>query len=287
MIRLVLFFKKIYFFLLFVVLEITAINYYQKSSLYSNTKILNASVSLVGGIYDQVEQLKRYIGLKKENEALMSRMIFLQNELERYTAVQPEPPDSAANALAGIINRSDTMGNLFVYSTAAVVKNSISTQHNFITIDKGARDGVEKDMALVHDGGVVGYVLDCSEKYAVAISMLNTNFRTSGKIKGEAYFGSIFWDGTSYNEVTFSEVPKYARLAVGDTIVTTSYSSIFPPELMIGTISEFELINGTYYQAKVKLKTNMGKLKYVTLAKYIDREERTELERRVAEDYSF
>lgn len=276
MIKLILFIKKVHFFLLFVILEVLALTYYHHSSVYSGARLMNASTALVGGVYGSMSRVRDYVGLRRENEALVREVAGLRERLDRFTGREPVTDSTAL--------RPDSLPNTFFYGTARVINNSVSKQHNYITLDKGARDGIEKDMALIYDNAIAGYVLDCSDKFAVAISVLNIDFRTSGKIKGGDYFGSIYWDGTSYEEVTFSEIPKYAQLAVGDTIETTDYSSIFPPRLMIGTVSSFEMINGTYYQAKVKLKLDMGRLKYVNTVRYVDQDERMELEARTRKD---
>ena len=277
MIKLILFIKKVHFFLLFVLLEILALTYYHHSSVYSSARIMNASAVLVGGVYGSMSRVRGYMGLRRENEALVREVAALRTRLDRLEGAGEGAADSTALRL-------DSLPNTYFYGTARVINNSVSKQHNYITLNKGRRDGLEKDMALIYDNAIVGYVLDCSDKFAVAISILNTDFKTSGKIKGGDYFGSIYWDGTSYEEVTFSEIPKYAQLAVGDTIETTDYSSIFPPRLAIGTVSSFEMINGTYYQAKVKLKLDMGRLKYVNTVRYVDQEEQMELEARVRKD---
>ena len=124
-------------------------------------------------------------------------------------------------------------------------------------------------------------MLGCSDHFAVCMSVLNRNFKTSGRIKGTDYFGSVFWDGSSYEHVTLSEVPKYAPLQVGDTIVTTDYSTIFPPDVLIGTVESFSLHNATFYNVKVKLHSNIAALGNVLAVKYLDAGERNALEESV------
>lgn len=283
MTRFLLFLRKIQFFILFIVLELLAFGYFYKSSAYTNAKIINASNKLVGGVYRGVSGIRSYFILKNENRRLTGQVAELQNELERYrVALQRFYADSSGvlgtDPLAAAGFETEP---LYRYGSAAVVNNSIVKQHNFITIDKGLADGMEKDMALIADNGIAGYLLDCSEHFSVAMSVLNLDFRTSGKNKGDTYYGSVKWDGISYDEVTLYEVPKYADIAVGDTIVTTSFSSRFPPGVNIGTVSEFELVNGVYYEAKVKLFTSFGNLQNVNVVKYNYIEEKLELEEQV------
>ena len=158
----------------------------------------------------------------------------------------------------------------------------IIRQENYITLNRGVEDGLQPDMAVVADRGIAGYVMNCSDHFAVCMSVLNRGFKTSGKIKGTDYFGSVSWDGASYEYVMLTEIAKYAQIHVGDTIVTTSHSSRFPPGLMIGTVADFELNNATYYDVRVKLHTDIAALNNVVVIKYLDAEERETLENDVS-----
>ena len=264
-----LFLRKILFVLLFFAIEGFALRYYAGSSSYNQAKMINISNFLVGDIHAGLSRVKGYFSLRKENERLTSEVAELREALQYYSQI---------DTLYGWTpDREQSLP--YQYGAARVVNNSISRSENYITIDKGLRDGVEPEMALLSNGAIIGYILNCSERFSVAISILNTKFRTSGRIQGEDFTGSIFWDGRRSDEVIFSEVPKYADMAVGDTIVTSDYSSFFPPNLRIGTVQSVELINGTYYDARIRLFANMGALNQVVVVDYVDREEKLQLER--------
>jgi rod shape-determining protein MreC len=163
---------------------------------------------------------------------------------------------------------------------ARVVSSSINRTHNFITLNKGLRDGVMNDMAVLSPSGeAVGYILDCSERYSVAISILNTSFRTGCKIKGDGYSGSIEWNGGSTYSVTMCELSKYAKIEIGAEVVTTGVSHYFPSDMLIGWVESYELDESkTYYNATVRLAADFSNLHNVILVKYIDREEVVGLE---------
>lgn len=279
MIKFFLFIKKIHFVLAFVVLEAFALHYYANSTSYTKAKLITASNYVVGGIYSQLSGIGSYFRLKRENAALNAELAELRNRLDGllpFTARDSvlSPADSAA--------LTDTAGRRkYEYYPAKVVNNSITRQENYITIDRGADDGMRPDMALVAEGGIAGYIVGCSDRFSVCLSVLNRNFRTSGKIKGGDYFGSVYWDGTSYRHLTLSEIPKYAQIHAGDTIVTMAHSSIFPPDLTIGTVESFELNNATYYDVKVRLHTDIAALNNVLAVRYIDADERGALEQSV------
>lgn len=229
--------------------------------------MINAANLALGSVYKQKTAFIDYFGLKTENQRLAWENAQLRNQLSRYTKTDSLPDPQTAD-----------------YIVARVVNNSFTKRDNYITIDKGSKQGIRADMALINDQGIVGYVLDCSDNYSVAISVLNTtDFRTSGKIKGSDFTGSIMWDGLDYRKVYFDEIPKYADMNLGDTVVTTDYSNIFPSERPIGTIINFELINGTFFKAQVKLFTDFSRLKYVYAVELKSQAERATLEEGVLE----
>lgn len=268
--KFILFIKKIYVFVIFVVLEVIAINYYSNSTSYTKARMLSATNVLAGGIYRQFAKLDDYLHLRSENDALVEQVARLNNEIALYRNLVPEA-DIESYGFGGEIND-------YVFGTASVINNTLTRPENFITIDKGRRDGVEPEMAVITpEGTIVGYVMDCRENTSVAISLLNTEFRTSGRIKGKDYLGSIQWKGLDHNYVTLSEIQKYAELAPGDTVVT-DYSYRFPPDVMIGTVDSYEMTDAGYFNVKVKLATKFSALRKVLLVRFFDVDERRELD---------
>ena len=156
----------------------------------------------------------------------------------------------------------------YVYASATIVNNTIARQRNYITIDKGTKDGIEVDMAIVSiEGFVVGYVIECSETFALGISILNIDFKSSGRIGNSDWYGPIYWDGVSHENIMLSDIPKYAEINRGDTIYTTSFSSIYPPGVMIGSVESFEINESMLYDVKVKLFAHMSAVNKVLIIK--------------------
>ncbi len=278
MINFFLFLKRIYVVLLFIILEAAAIHYYANSTSYTRAKLITASNQVVGGLHAGFSGVSNYMRLNKENRALTEEIAKLQNQLQSLVT---KDTTTSHNLTPTDTTLQKQIGPYF-YTAAQVIRNSITHQNNFITIDKGFGDGIEEGMALITPTGMpVGYILKCSDKFAVGMSILNREFRASGKIKGSDFFGPLFWDGTSYEYMMLSEIPKYAEIAVGDTIVTTNYSSRFPPGLMIGTVESFVLQEATYYDVRVRLASPIGALRNVCVVRYADALERNTLENEV------
>lgn len=259
MYRLVRFLKKYYIVFLFLLLEIGAISYYTSSTSYTRAAMRASSVRIIGGVQGTFSSVGNYFGLRRENKILLGRLSELQGEIYRLRSVVT---DTAALSAAR---------NPYYFTTAKVVSNSIARQDNFFVIDKGLRDGLEENMAVLSsDGSVAGFVSKCSEQYAVCVSALNRDFKIGGQFKNSEYFGSVYWDGTDARMMTLVDVPRYAQVKVGDTLVS-AYSLRFPPNTFIGTVSSFKASReGNYYEIKVRLGARMSALSDVILVKYND-----------------
>ena len=202
--KLILFIKRVYVPLLFIIFEIVAVRYYAHSSSYAEARLLTASNRIVGGVYGAISGIGDYFGLRRENMLLLDEVARLNNELTRYRE------NEVYQLLDSLGSEIETK---YTYMTARVIRNSVGRMRNFITLNKGLRDGGETDMAvLTPSGAMVGYVISCSERYAVCISILNVDFNASGKLAGDGHSGSIYWDGKSTENVQMRPLRWAIRL---------------------------------------------------------------------------
>lgn len=261
--KLILFIKRVYVPLLFIIFEIVAVRYYAHSSSYAEARLLTTSNRIVGGVYGSISGIGDYFGLRRENRLLLDEVARLNNELTRYRE------NEVYQLLDSLGSEIETK---YTYMTARVIRNSVGRMRNFITLNKGLRDGVETDMAvLTPSGAMVGYVISCSERYAVCISILNVDFNASGKLAGDGHSGSIYWDGKSTEKVQMHELSKYAAVEVGDTVVSTGYSHFFPEDVAIGYVTSVSADQTTSsYDLELRLAADMTRLNDVVLIKNVD-----------------
>ena len=147
---------------------------------------------------------------------------------------------------------------------ARVVSSSLDRLNNFITIDKGEADGVKKDMGVVCGTGIVGIVYLTSAHYSVVIPVLNSKSNISCSIRGRGYFGYLHWFGGVPDEAYLDDVPRHARFRIGDVIVTSGYSSVFPQGMLVGKVMRvYNSANGLSYRLRIKLTTDFGNLRDV------------------------
>jgi rod shape-determining protein MreC len=134
-------------------------------------------------------------------------------------------------------------------------------------------------MGIISADGVVGVITNVSPNYSTGLSLLNKRLSIPAKITKNNYFGALVWDGEHSNTADLKEIPFHIMVNVGDTVVTSGYSSIFPEGLMIGTITKWEQDPGTnFYNIKVELSTNFRTLKYVEVVKNTKQAELKKLE---------
>jgi rod shape-determining protein MreC len=172
----------------------------------------------------------------------------------------------------------------YTFLTARVVNNSINRRNNYLTLNKGSLQGVQAEMGVICPDGIVGIVKDVSEHFSSVISVLHKDSRISTKIKKNGYIGSLMWEGYNAGYAILKDIPKHVKLAVGDTLVTSQFSAIFPEGIMVGVIDKFDSKPGDFYLIDVKLSTDFDNLSYVYLVTNVLKEEQKKLEEPLAHD---
>ena len=279
MYKLIEFIRRIYVVLLFILIETIALNYYARSSFYTQAKILAHANSVTGALQQSIFSLRHYFTLSSENEMLAQRVAELENALTIYRE-QERQMQTDTLTMAAMDSTMLASLSQYRYTTARVISNTINSSHNFITLSRGRQHGVLVDMAVVTpDGAMVGYVLECSERYSIVMPMLNTEFRTSGKISGDEHFGSISWNGTSPHRVQMSELTKYSEFEIGDEVIASGLSQYFPEGVRIGYVESLkENENHTSYDVEIRLAADMTRLSNVILIENTNYTEIYELE---------
>lgn len=277
MVRLLLFFKRIAPLLLFLAIEIVALSIFLSQNSYQRAKMVAVSNFFVGGLHTRFSSVTLYLSLKDANESLLAENNRLRSQLERMSVDTLIGKDMVALNFPYELPHEE-------YKIVKVVNNTYTRRDNYITIAGGSRQGIVPEMALFNSDGVVGYVKYCSENYSVAISLLNhRDFRTSGMVRGSNSPGSISWNGNNYRIVTMSEIPAHTNIAIGDTIVTTEFSNIFPTNLPIGTVSRVVDTNSVLMTVELETTADMSRLNYLYAISLRGQREREEAEAIVGE----
>ena len=240
---------------------------------FQHSRFMGFSRNITADIYDKLEGVRSYLYLKEENEELLYENTRLRNRLSEKTDYFVIRKDSLGQDSVSVDKPSQ-----FTYIPAKVINNSTNKQFNYITINKGTEQGVSKDMGVISEGGVVGIVSDASENFATVIPILNRNFRLSGKLAKNNYFGILEWRGRGTEYVNLREIPIHVDIQKGDTVVTSGYSAIFPGGILVGVIEEFKVKGGNFYEITVRLASDFQTLYYLNVIRNEYAEEINKLE---------
>ena len=247
-------------------------NAYQRNVLFSSANVVAGRLSAVSGeviSYMHLREINKE--LLERNGQLESQVLDLQDQLDAFMADTVLFKGFAADST-----------ERFPYSfvVAQVVNNSVVHLSNYITVNKGRKDGITPDMGVVSERGVVGIVSTVSDHFSVIIPLLNPKLRLSCKVLGSSYFGSLSWNGRHTRYATLEELPRHVEFQRGDTIVTSGYSAVFPAGLIVGIVEDYEKQHDdNFYALQVRLATDFQALKHVRIIKNFLQQEQLEVEK--------
>lgn len=168
----------------------------------------------------------------------------------------------------------------FVYLPGRVINNSINQRNNYLTLDIGNKNGVDKLMGVVTTAGVVGITTaNVSTNFTAVLSILHKDFSISAQIAETGSIGDLTWDGKSPDYVLLSGIPIQAAVKKGQVVNTSPYSTIFPEGTNIGIIQDFEVKSGeSVYTIKVKLAADLRNVRQVYVIDNLMKEEQQKVE---------
>lgn len=249
----------------FLLLEIISFSLVYKNHNYQHNKVLNAANHVSGSIYNTWDGISSYFNLREQNEELSRQNAWLLSQLKNARYMDNN---------AVYVGCDDSMRQAFQYTEATVIKNSTNDVNNILILDKGSKHGVKPNMGVIVPNGVVGITREVSANFSIVMSVLNKNSRVSVKLKNQGFTGNMEWDAMSPRRATVSGIPKHAQLHVGDTVVTSGFSTIFPEQTLVGTIDTFSIPSGNnFYTITVKLSTHFETIKHVYVVNYLYRSE--------------
>lgn len=226
---------------------------------YQHSRFFTSANAFVGKIYEATRAVTGYFDLQRQNEVLMERNIWLEQQLLLADKRLKEMEEANTTSWP-----AETTTTMFQSYKAGVIKNSLNRADNYITLNQGSLAGIKPDMGVIGPNGVVGIVYKTSPHYSLVISLLSSKSNLSCKIAGNEYFGFLQWEGDDSRYAYLKDLPRHAEFSIGDTIVTSGFSTVFPQGMMVGVIEEANDTNdGLSFLLKIKLATDFGKLRNV------------------------
>ena len=264
-------------FLLFLILETTAFILIIHNTGYQRIVLLSSANAMAAHMYQTSESVidffksknilrQENIKLYGENTDLRNQIVDLQNEIGRIRVAQTDTTYIPAE-------------NDLQYIPAKIINKSTNKHKNYITINKGERDGIAPGMGVIATDGVVGIVKNVSEKFAVVIPILNPEISINAKFKSHGYIGPVVWLGHDYRYANMTDIARHVRVHRGDSIITSGLTTVFPEGIPVGTIEKCHLgENDAYHIIKIRLAVNFQTLSYVRVIRNNNRTEWEALE---------
>lgn len=251
---------------LFIVLETFSILLVVEKGVVQRYKVLGAVRSAQAWVWTRTSRVAYYFNYRAENERLSAENLQLRQQLARYAAARTE-----LDSLSVIVEPD------YTFIGATVIKNSVDRQQNHLILDRGRKDGVETGMGVVTARGVIGIVGAVSGHYAYVLSLLGAGQSVSAKLSGSGAFGPMTWTGREPDRAVLREIPVHITAAPGDTVFSSGYSTIYPPDIPIGTVVESKVSKGSSQELTVQLFENFRTLHNVYIVKDNRRQEIEEL----------
>jgi rod shape-determining protein MreC len=262
------FFLRYHLLIFFLLLEGFCFYLIFKNRHYNEVAYMNAANKVSGQTFSTYAGVREYLYLRKINDSLMTENAGLRAEL--YESKYDNTIDSG--------NVVDTISKKtvqhFTYITARVIRNSVNQATNLIYLDRGRLQGVRKQMGVISSNGIVGQVVSVTDNYSVVMSVLHKDFKVSVKFKKNDFFGNMHWDGVNSTTANLQDIPKHVPVEVGDTLVTSGFSQLFPRNIMAATVkSVTRQADKNFLDITVNLSTDFGNLNFVYVVNNIRREE--------------
>lgn len=260
----------------FLILEVVSMVLLFQYNSYQGSAWFSSANAVTGKLYEWDANVETFFSLTKVNQELTQRNAYLEQEVQKLSdSLVSVTKDSS-------IYHRDQFALLRNYRLipAKVVANSVDKPGNLMTIDKGSADGIHKDMGVISGTGVVGIVYLVAEHYAIVIPVLNTKSNISCMIQNRGYFGYLRWKGGVSDLAYLEEVPRNAHFKLGDYVVTSGYSAVFPPGVRVGRILHvFNSADGLSYRVQLRLSTDFARLRDVCVIDDAAMKERLEIMR--------
>ena len=260
---------KYHFTIIFILLEIVSFSLIIRHNEYQRAIFSESASTLFGNISSTITSIKDYFRLKEMNESLANENILLKNRLEKYEFLRDT-----------IIHGTVVQDSIPVYEYigAKQVNATYNRTKNYITLNQGRKNGIQKEMAVCTPEGIVGLIQDLSDHFAVVIPLINVDSRISAKIKKNNYYGSLQWDGNDYAYSYLNDIPYHVEVNAGDTIVTSGLSKIFPEGIVVGYVESVDKETANFLKIKVKLAVDFKRINHVYVILNNKKNEQTSLE---------
>ncbi|TCP23695.1 rod shape-determining protein MreC [Tenacibaculum skagerrakense] len=273
--QLIYFIQRYRYVLYFLLLQLLSLLLIINNHSYHKSKFISSANSISGGVFEKRKSITDYLNLKTENKLLIQENLLLKNKI---TFLQSKIDTAKTYTQIDSIEYQQQ----YKYIDGIITKNEYHKAYNYLTINRGKKNGITSEMAVINHLGVIGVTDAVSNSYARVRSILNRSNELSVRLKnkdinGNYYYGSLSWDTKDYQIVQLNDIPRQATISIGDTIVTSGRSAIFPEGILVGSVKSTELRQKSN-TIEVQLFNDMTSLRNIYVINNFHKQEIKELE---------
>jgi rod shape-determining protein MreC len=204
-------------------------------------------------------------GVRQENRDLKQKIE--QLEIERVRLTEDAEQAHRLQTLLGFKEQ-------FIARTVAaqVIGSSGSEQSRSIYIDKGSRDGIRPDMAVITADGIVGKVLRGVQNHVASVLLINDQTSGVGAILEKSRLQGVL-RGTPAGEVVLEKVMTEESVLPGESVLTSGGDRIFPKGLKVGTVTKVSPGQELFLNIRVKPAADLSRLEEVLVITQLQEEE--------------
>jgi rod shape-determining protein MreC len=168
---------------------------------------------------------------EEENVRLKKEVDRLLLEKQKYQEVALEN-----RRLRELLKLRETQQNYI--ATCRIIARGIDHWSNTLLLDKGAKDGLAKDMTAVTPRGLAGKITDVTDSYAHLLLLTDINFSAAVRLQESRQEAVI--SGTGTGKCVLKYIPSGEKVKVGDVVVTSGLDALFPPGTPVGYVSKVD-----------------------------------------------
>ncbi|OFX74282.1 MAG: rod shape-determining protein MreC [Bacteroidetes bacterium GWE2_29_8] len=274
--NIIIFFQRYYVTILFVLYLIIGFVFLFQYNNYQKVYFFNRFTSFSGNIYIIRDRVYKHFSLDQANRELIKENALLKEKLKDSYIINQHKTFEINDSL---------YKQRYEYTTAKIIYSTVNSLKNYLILDKGAKDGITENMAVVNNKGIVGIVNNVSDNFSTVLSVLNNKVKVSIKLERTKYIGTLIWDGYNSNKAKIIEIPIHAEIKVGDKVITSGYSEIFPENYSVGYILHINRKPGNnFYDIDIMLSNDFNNINYVYIVKCLYKKEIEKLKEKIGDD---
>lgn len=260
--NIILFIRRYFNFLLFLCLQIICLYFIVSYSRFHEASYGQLANQVTGKINKQYHNIESYFSLRSTNDSLAKMNAQLLSLLQKEYDLNDSVVHKHLQQL--LSDSTSTAKKPIRFIASKVVANSVQNPNNYLVLEGGAMQGRLKGSGVIDaNGGVIGIITETSDDFSVVMSLMHKDSRISGKILKTGEVGTVMWDGKEPNIVYMTGISKSVKVTVGDSIITSGYSTTFPKGLLIGKVKgAYAVENTNFIRIKIQTHANFYDIDY-------------------------